>query len=109
MTDDNRGQPPPDVPRPASAELLALAATARPDWSPDHLRDVLAQARYQGMTWGQVLAEVGRMLADPTAEPPDLIAAAPEAWRRRRATQDAETAQRGAAAARAALHQPDTD
>lgn len=109
MTDNKRGHPPPDVPQPASAELLALAAKARPDWSPDHLRDVLAQARYQGMTWGQVLAEVGRMLADPAAEPPDLVAAAPEPWRQRRATPAAETAQRGAAAARAALHQPDTD
>lgn len=96
--------PPPDVPRPATDELLALAAKARPDWPPDLLRDVLAQARFQGMTWGQVLAEVGRMLADPGAEPPDLIAATPEPWRHRRLSQDADTAHRGAAAARAALH-----
>lgn len=101
--------PLPDVPRPATAELLALAARARPDWPPDLLRDVLALARYQGMTWGQVLVEVGRMLADPGAEPPDLIAASPELWRHRRPPQAADTAQRGAAAARAALHhRPDT-
>lgn len=101
--------PAPDVPRPATAELLALAATARPDWPPHLMRDVLALARSQGMTWGQVLVEVGRMLADPAAEPPDLIAASPEPWRHRRPSQDADTAHRGAAAARAALnHRPDT-
>lgn len=102
--------PAPDVPRPATAELIALAAAARPDWPTDLLRDVLARARYQGMTWGQVLIEIGRMLADPGAEPPDLIAAAPEPWRRRRPSPGADTAHRGAAAARAALqHRPDTN
>ncbi|NUR04353.1 MAG: hypothetical protein HOY79_49970 [Streptomyces sp.] len=105
----NTDPPAPDVPRPATDQLLALAARARPDWPPDLLRDVLAQARHQGMTWGQVLAEVGRMLADPGAEPPDLIASAREPWRHRRPVQAADTAHRGAAAARAALHhRPDT-
>lgn len=98
----------PDVPRPASHELLALAAATRPDWSPYALRDALAQARYQGMTWGQVLVVVARLMADPTADPSDLIPAVTEAWRHRRQAPGPETAQRGAAAVRAALH-PESD
>ncbi|WP_137991221.1 hypothetical protein [Streptomyces vilmorinianum] len=96
--------PPPNVPCPASAELLALAAKARPDWDPNALRDSLAHARCQGMTWGQVLAAVGRLMADPNAEPEDLLPAAPEPWRQRRTAPVPETAHRGAAAVRAALH-----
>ncbi|MFK0172663.1 hypothetical protein ACIQU5_28090 [Streptomyces sp. NPDC090306] len=103
MTDRPPPAPPPDVPRPATVQLLALAEAARPDWPPHMLRDALAQARTHGMTWGQVLAEAGRLMADPGAQPGDLVAAAPEPWRRRRPTQDADTAHRGAAAARAAL------
>ncbi|MFF2094789.1 hypothetical protein [Streptomyces sp. NPDC058202] len=97
-----------DVPRPATSQLLALAAVARPDWSPDHLRDVIAQARYADFTWGRLLVAVAQLIADPEAEPPDLLAGAPEAWRRRRQPIP-DTAQRGAAAARAALHNTDTD
>jgi hypothetical protein len=99
-----RPSPPPNVPQPASAELLALAAKARPDWDPNALRDCLAHARYQGMTWGQVLAAVGRLMADPVAEPADLLPAAPEPWRQRRPVPQPDTAHRGAAAVRAALH-----
>ncbi|MEV6791309.1 hypothetical protein AB0M87_04755 [Streptomyces sp. NPDC051320] len=95
---------PPDLPRPASRELLALASAARPDWGPHEFLDVLTQARSSGMTWGGVLAAVGRLMADPQAEPMDLLPAVPEHWRRRRPAPAPETAQRGAAAARAALH-----
>lgn len=98
----------PDVPRPASAELLALAARARPDWDPHALSDALAYARLEGMTWGQVLVTVGRLMADPDAEPMDLLPAVPELWRRRRPAPGPDTAQRGAAAARAALHNPES-
>ncbi|WP_327377955.1 hypothetical protein OG393_30760 [Streptomyces sp. NBC_01216] len=100
--------PPTDLPCPASAELLALAAKARPDWDPHALRDTLAQARHHGMTWSQVLAVTGRLLADPRATPADLISEAPEPWRQRRTAPIPETAHRGAAAVRAALH-PDTN
>lgn len=96
-----------DLPRPATGQLLALAAAARPDWSLDQLRDVLAQARLIGdMPFGRLVVAVAQLIADPEAEPPDLLAAQPEPWRRRRQPPGSETAQRGAAAARAALHQP---
>ncbi|MET7776261.1 hypothetical protein ABZU94_10715 [Streptomyces mirabilis] len=98
-----------DVPRPATPQLIALAAAARPDWSIDQLHDVIAQARYRDITWGRLLVAIAQLIADPDAEPPDLLAQAPEEWRRRRHPSTPETAHRGAAAARAALHQPDTD
>ncbi|WP_406168975.1 hypothetical protein [Streptomyces sp. NBC_00996] len=98
-----------DVPRPATGQLLALAAAARPDWSIDQLRDVLAQARNTDMSWPRVLVAVAQMIADPDAEPPDLLAATPEPWRQRRHPPAPETAHRGAAAVRAALHHTDTD
>ncbi|MFI5973591.1 hypothetical protein [Streptomyces sp. NPDC051452] len=96
-----------DLPRPATMQLLALAATCRPDWSVDQLRDVLAQARTAGMAWGRVLVTVTQLIADPDAEPPDLLAARPDAWRHRRRPPGPDTAHRGAAAARAALHNTD--
>jgi hypothetical protein len=97
------------VPRPATVQLLALADACRPDWSTDQLRDVVALARNEGMSFARVLTGLAQLIADPDAEPPDLLAAQPEAWRRRRHPPGPETAQRGAAAARAALHRPDTD
>jgi hypothetical protein len=96
------------VPRPATNQLLALAQACRPDWSIDQLRDVLAQAR-PAMTWGRCLVAVAQLIADPSAEPPDLLAEIPELWRQRRRPPGPETAHRGAAAARAALHHTDTD
>lgn len=98
-----------DVPRPATAQLLTLAAACRPDWSTDLLRDVLAQIRCrQDVTFGRLLVATAQLIADPDAEPPDLLAGMPEQWRRRRRIPP-DTAQRGAAAARAALHQPESD
>ncbi|MGP4085439.1 hypothetical protein [Streptomyces sp. KR55] len=98
-----------DVPQPATNQLLSLAAACRPDWSIDQLRDVLAQARNADMSWGRVLVAVAQLIADPEAEPPDLLAATPEPWRQRRRPPEPETAHRGAAAVRAALHHTDTD
>ncbi|MFD4830204.1 hypothetical protein ACFWPV_10165 [Streptomyces uncialis] len=92
------------VPVPATNELLALATRTRPDWSPHDLSDALAQARVQGMTWPAALVAVARLLADPDAQPHDLNAEVPEPWRRRRRTPGPDTAHRGAAAVRAALH-----
>jgi hypothetical protein len=106
MTDDT------EVPRPATVQLLALAAAARPDWSTDHLRDVLAQMRAQdGLSFGRLLVAVAQLIADPQAEPPDLLAGRPEPWRHGRRPAGPETYQRGAAAVRAALHQqtPESD
>ncbi|WP_426568151.1 hypothetical protein [Streptomyces canus] len=99
-----------EVPRPATGQLLALAQATRPDWSIDHLRDVLAQARTEGMTFARALVAVAQLIADPKATPRDLLAGRPEAWRHRRRPPGPETYQRGAAAARAALHHtPESD
>jgi len=95
-----------DLPRPASNELIALAARARPDWSADQVRDVIAQARYAGISWSRLLLAVTQLIVDPEAQPGDLIPSAPELWMRRRTPPGPETAHRGAAAARAALTPP---
>ncbi|HEY6116150.1 MAG TPA: hypothetical protein VI172_09350 [Candidatus Dormibacteraeota bacterium] len=101
MTDD------PGLPRPATGPLLALAAATRPDWSIDHLRDVLAQMRCrEDMSFGRLLVAVAQLIADPQAEPPDLLAGRPEPWRHDRRPSGPETYQRGAAAARAAVNRP---
>lgn len=98
------------LPLPATHQLLQLAAACRPDWSIDQLRDAVAQVRcHDDISFGRVLVAVAQLIADPAAEPPDLLAAQPELWRRRRPPPGPETAQRGAAAARAALHRPDTN
>ncbi|MFF7966701.1 hypothetical protein ACFZC3_15205 [Streptomyces sp. NPDC007903] len=95
----------PDVPRPATTQLLALAETSRPDWPIHQLADVLAQLRCStDMSWGRVLVAVAQLIAAPAGEPPDLLAGAPEPWRQRRRPPGPETAHRGAAAARAALN-----
>ncbi|WP_416976655.1 hypothetical protein [Streptomyces sp. T028] len=94
-----------DLPRPATGQLLALAEAARPDWSPDQLRDVLGQLRCrEDMSFGRLLVAVALLIADPQAEPPDLLAGRPEPWRHSRRPAGPETYQRGVAAARAALH-----
>ncbi|MGW0993480.1 hypothetical protein ACWD5V_09250 [Streptomyces sp. NPDC002523] len=94
-----------EVPQSATPQLLALAAAARPDWSPDQLRDVLAQLRCREDTsFGRLVVAVAQLIADPDAEPPDLLAARPEPWRHRRRPPGPETAHRGAAAVRAALN-----
>ncbi|MGW7355145.1 hypothetical protein ACWGI0_00240 [Streptomyces sp. NPDC054802] len=104
MTHRPPPKPAPDVPQPASNELRALAAKARPDWNPHEFHDALVRAQLSSMTWGQVLAAVGRLMADPDARPADLLPAAPEPWRQRRPAPEPDTAHRGAAAVRAALH-----
>ncbi|MCC9154857.1 hypothetical protein LZP81_31055 [Streptomyces parvulus] len=94
-----------DVPRPATVQLLALAAAARPDWPPALLGDVVAQLRCRDdFSFGRLVVAVAQLIADPEAEPPDLLAAVADPWRQRRRPPAPETAQRGAAAARAALH-----
>jgi len=105
------------LPSPATTQLLALAEAARPDWSADQLRDVLGQLRCQeDMSFGRLVVAVAQLIADPQAEPPDLLAGRPEPWRHSRRPAGPETYQRGAAAARAAnaaaraaQHQPDPE
>lgn len=99
-----------DLPRPATTQLLELAAACRPDWSIDQLSDVVAQIRCrEDVSFGRLLVAVAQMIADPQAEPPDLLAGTPEPWRHRRRPPGPETAQRGAAAVRAALHTTNHD
>lgn len=94
-----------DVPRSATPQLLALAEASRPDWSIDLLRDVIAQVRCQAdMPFGRLVVAIAQLIADPDAEPPDLLAGMPEHWRHRRRPPAPDTAHRGAAAVRAALH-----
>ena len=96
-----------DVPQSATPQLLALAQATRPDWSPDLLRDVIAQIRCrEDMSFGRLVVAVAQLIADPDAEPRDLLAGLPEPWRQRRSPPTPETATRGAAAVRAALHHP---
>ncbi|WP_435251665.1 hypothetical protein [Streptomyces tendae] len=98
-----------DVPQPATVQLLALAAAARPDWSPGLLGDVVAQLRCRDdWSFGRLVVAVAQLIADPEAEPPDLLASVGEPWRHRRRPPGPETAHRGAAAVRAALSQPPT-
>ncbi|NML55312.1 hypothetical protein HHL19_16185 [Streptomyces sp. R302] len=92
------------VPVPARRELAALATVTRPDWNPPDIHEALVAAHISQVTWGQVLTEMGRLMADPEARPSDLATTGPDAWRRRRPPPPPETAHRGAAAARAALH-----
>ncbi|MEO3978830.1 hypothetical protein [Streptomyces sp. CAU 1734] len=99
---------PPDVPRPASTELLALAAKARPDWAPHALIDALAQARTHSMTWGHVLVAVAQLMADPAGQPGDLVSAASEPWLRPRPALHPDIAHRRADEIRAALRHPNT-
>lgn len=88
-------------PQPASKELIALAAKARPDWNTDDVCDALARARYDAMSWAQILVCMGRLLANPDAEPEDLAAHAPEEWRHHRQAPAPSTYERGIAQARA--------
>ncbi|MFE3126740.1 hypothetical protein ACFXHD_25330 [Streptomyces hydrogenans] len=100
------------VPIPARRELAALATATRPDWDPAAIHEALVTAQISQIAWGQVLTEMGRLMADPDARPGDLATTGPDSWRRRRPPPPPETAHRGAAAARAALHQdhePETD
>lgn len=100
--------PPVTGPQPANSELVALAVKARPDWTEDGMWAALARAHNAFMTWGQIYAAVGRLLADPTATPADLAHHAPESWRVPRVPSPS-TAHRGAALARAALATDTTD
>ncbi|MFE4658106.1 hypothetical protein ACFRFJ_15650 [Streptomyces hydrogenans] len=95
------------VPVPARRELATLAAATRPDWDPAAIHEALVAAQISQIVWGQVLAEMGRLMADPEARPSDLATTSPDSWRRRRPPPPPETAHRGAAAARAALHADD--
>lgn len=61
------------VPVPASPEMIALAAKTRPDWDPRNVQAVLASAHSIGMSWEQVLAGMGRLMADPKAMPGELV------------------------------------
>jgi len=92
------------APQPATRELLGLLAAMRPDWEYCDVREALAAAHAAARPWPQVAVEIVRLAADPDAGPHDLTLNAPDAWRQRRQPQPADTAHRGAALARAAVH-----
>jgi len=60
--------------RPAQAELLDLAAAMRPDWERDRLAGALAAAANNGWPWPRAFLAAARLLADPDAQPWDLLA-----------------------------------
>jgi hypothetical protein len=86
-------------PLPAVLELRALAAATRPDWDAGAVADALVRAQTAGMTWGQVLAVMGRLMGDPEATPGELADESPRPWQ----APSPGDYDRGAALARAAL------
>jgi hypothetical protein len=90
-------------PKPATEALVRLAVETRSDdWPERDIRGALAAARTAGLTWPQVLAAFGRLMADPKAHPRELVpdSRSPLASKPRLAD---EAVHRHAAAARAAL------
>jgi hypothetical protein len=59
--------------RSATPELVNLAVTVRPDWDEDVVSGILRRAADEGMTWKQVLVNLPRLMADPAADPRDLL------------------------------------
>ena len=59
--------------RSATPELVTLAVTVRPDWDEDVVSGILRRAADEGMTWKQVLVNLPRLMADPAADPRDLL------------------------------------
>ena len=57
----------------AGEQLIALALAVRPDWHETHVRADLAHATTIGLTWAQQLIGLTRLMADPAAQPRDLI------------------------------------
>lgn len=66
-------QPAMHVPVPSTEGLIQFAAETRPDWDSSNLRAVLLHAHTIGMTWAQVLATMGRLMADQRAVPGELV------------------------------------
>lgn len=62
-----------DAVRPAAIELAALAAAVRPDWNADIVSGTLRRAHDNGMPWPKVLVNFPRLMADPLADPRDLL------------------------------------
>jgi len=60
--------------RSATPELLELAAAMRPDWERRDLAGALASAANNGWPWPRAFLAACRLLADPDAEPRDLLA-----------------------------------
>jgi hypothetical protein len=52
---------PPFEPRPAYAQLLALALEMRPDWNRTELRDAMTAVHLAGWPWKDVFREVNRL------------------------------------------------
>lgn len=87
--------------RRATAELVALAVAMRADWDVSAVEQALAQAAAEGMAWPLMVSGMARLMIDPSASPGDLV---PARWSAgTRVVPPPGTAERGAAAVRAAL------
>ncbi len=59
---------------PATPELLDLAAAMRPDWERRDLAGALMSAANNSWPWPRAFLATARLLADPDAQPRDLLA-----------------------------------
>jgi len=91
--------------RSAQPELLALAAVMRPDWEGRALSGALHSAAHNGWPWPRAFLATARLLADPDAQPRDLLAEIADPLQPRGRPLSAEARARCAAAARAALEE----
>lgn len=85
-------------PRPAYAQLHALACAMRPDWNPDGLHDAMTAAHQAGWAWRDVFREVARLILAEDETPATLRNSA----RRPVATKDPDAYAHGGALWRAA-------
>jgi hypothetical protein len=59
--------------RPAPIQLAALARESRPDWDPVLIDGAIRGAGEARMPWPLVLVSFPRLMADPQADPRDLL------------------------------------
>jgi hypothetical protein len=90
---------------PAQAELLGLAAVMRPDWQRRDLEGALAGAASNGWPWPRAFLAAARLLADPEAQPRDLLAEIASPLERRGTPLSAGQNAARAAQARSALQE----
>jgi hypothetical protein len=57
----------------AAAELTALALASRPGWTEREVRGAILAAHTAGWDWPRTLVEMARLIADPQAQPRQLL------------------------------------
>jgi hypothetical protein len=59
--------------KPAAAELTALALAARPGWTETAVTGAILAAKTAGWSWPRTLTRMARLVADPDAEPQQML------------------------------------